>query len=320
MFLENLYVERPPMEDFLAWRDLRVMDEVHWYGWFIDYWMEAGLLRDIFTHKITTQEHWNLLMMPTVYPKSSITYEKIVGDQVVTPTYDPHCVEDVSGGCEPIAVISAEKLSDYNEGSAETRKIAQVLMNNEKMAKWVISEEAWHCVWEELIVNRKGLKTFLERPHTEQEYNFSAEMLEEMIHELDRLITKYGSDEWNTKATANRVVELLTWHRGLIQTELDEVNSGTRVLTENDFLGPKERMQRKVKKLEDEIFKKTGDKETAKADARHLARRHLNHEKSYTEYFEALNKALHKRRREKNKEESLERGEILERRLSKRLK
>ena len=30
------------MEDFLAWRDERVMDEVHWYGWFIDYYMEGG--------------------------------------------------------------------------------------------------------------------------------------------------------------------------------------------------------------------------------------------------------------------------------------
>ncbi|GFH45776.1 hypothetical protein CTEN210_02250 [Chaetoceros tenuissimus] len=321
MFLDNLYIERPPMEDFLAWRDLRVLDEVHWYGWFIDYWMEGGLLRDIFTHKITTPEHWNMLMMPTVYPKSSITYEKIVGDQVVIPSYDPHCIDDVSGGCEPVAVISAEKLSDYTEGPAETRKIAQVLMNNEKMAKWVIAEEAWYCVWEELIVNRKGLRTIYDRPgFVEADYNFSAEMLEGMLHELDRLIAKYSSDEWNTKETANRVVELLTWHRGLIQTELDEVNSGTRVLTDNDILGPKERIKRKVKKLEDEIFEKTGDKDQAKADARHLAHRHSQEKKDYTEYFEALNEALHKRRREKNEKDSLERGEILRRHLSKRLK
>ncbi|GFH53310.1 hypothetical protein CTEN210_09786 [Chaetoceros tenuissimus] len=169
------------------------------------------------------------------------------------------------------------------------------------MAKWVISEDAWHCVWKELIVNRKGLKTFLERPHTEEEYNFSAE----------RLIAKYGSEEWNTKATANRVVELLTWHRGLIKTELDEVNAGTRVLTDNDILGPKERMKRKMKKLE---------QETAKVDARHLSHRHLEEKKDYVEYFEALNKALHKRRRELNKEESLERGEMLKRHLSRRLK
>lgn len=31
-YLENLYNERPPIEDFYAWRDDRVMDEAHWYG------------------------------------------------------------------------------------------------------------------------------------------------------------------------------------------------------------------------------------------------------------------------------------------------
>lgn len=40
--LHRLYAERPPLEDFLGWRDLRVMDEIHWYGWFIDYYMEEG--------------------------------------------------------------------------------------------------------------------------------------------------------------------------------------------------------------------------------------------------------------------------------------
>lgn len=32
LFLDNLYSERPPMGDFLEWRDERVMDEVYWYG------------------------------------------------------------------------------------------------------------------------------------------------------------------------------------------------------------------------------------------------------------------------------------------------
>ena len=40
--LDNLYAERPPVEDFMEWRDLRVLEEIHWYGWFIDYYMEEG--------------------------------------------------------------------------------------------------------------------------------------------------------------------------------------------------------------------------------------------------------------------------------------
>ena len=39
--IPNLYQQRPPLEDFRIWRDERVMDEVQWYGWFIDYWMEV---------------------------------------------------------------------------------------------------------------------------------------------------------------------------------------------------------------------------------------------------------------------------------------
>jgi hypothetical protein len=30
--LDNLYTQRPPLDDYLEWRDLRVIDEIHWYG------------------------------------------------------------------------------------------------------------------------------------------------------------------------------------------------------------------------------------------------------------------------------------------------
>jgi hypothetical protein len=29
--LHKLYAERPPLNDFIDWRDERVMDEIHWY-------------------------------------------------------------------------------------------------------------------------------------------------------------------------------------------------------------------------------------------------------------------------------------------------
>lgn len=77
-------------------------------------------------------------------------------------------------------------------------------------------------------------------------------MLEAMISELDRLIDKYSSPEWNTKATANKIVSLVSEHRSLIQIELNEVNSGTRKLKDSDFLGPKEREQRRRMKLQEE--------------------------------------------------------------------
>ena len=70
-------------------------------------------------------------------------------------------------------------------------------------------------------------------------------MLEAMINELSRLITKYSASPWNSKITANKVVTLLTEHRTLIQEELDDLLAGRRVLTEKDFLGPKERERRR---------------------------------------------------------------------------
>jgi len=241
--LDNLYAERPPIEDFYAWRDLRVLDEIHWYGWFIDYYMEGGLMRDMFNHKITTPDHWFMLMQPTRYTKEEMAYDLIVGpDTFVSPSYDQHCLNDVTTGCEPIEIISAERLVEADTGPAEGRKIANALVNRTGIKDYLIEEEAWECVWTELIINKKGLKTFIDREGAgERDYNFSEEMLNEMIKELNRLIVKYSGPSWNTKPTANYLEDLLNEHLDLLQVEYAEVVAGTRMLTANDFLGPETR-------------------------------------------------------------------------------
>ena len=204
-------------------------------------------MRDIFTHKITTPKHWYMLMQPTVYSRSEVEYDLIVGpDTVVTPSYDPHCVNDVKYGCKPVEVISAEKLIDHSSGEAisrgkaESRKLAKVIQNSAGYEDWLIEEEAWECIWEELIIRKRGLKTFVDREGiTERDYNFSEEMLSGMIHEHDRLIDKYGPDsEYKDTYTAQSLILLISEHRGLIQVELEEVQSGKRKLTKTDFLGP----------------------------------------------------------------------------------
>ena len=241
--IPNLYQERPPLEDFLEWRDERVLEEIYWYGWFIDYWMEGGLMRCIFTHKITTPKHWYMLMMPTKYTRAELDYDLVVGNNtIVTPSYDPHCVHDVSGGCHPIQIISGEKLVDHTTGPEEGKKIANVLKGRVGIQDYLIEEEAWKCIWSELIINRKGLKTFIDREGLgEQDYNFSEEMLEGMITELDRLISKYSAPEWSWRETSQDLVKLLEEHRVLISDELIEVRTGLRQLKEFDFLGPKTR-------------------------------------------------------------------------------
>ena len=255
MNLNNLYQVRPPKEDFLHWRDLRILDEVHWYGWFIDYYMEGGLMRDMFSHRITTEQHWNMLIQPTRYEKEEMTYELIVGNTVVTPTYDPHCINDVSGGCEPVAIISGERLIDPDTGPAENRKIAQVIMGSQVISDFMIPEDAWECIWTELIINKKGLKTFVDREGiAERDYNFSEEMLADMLEELDRLIIKYSNPDWKAKLTVKYLVELLSEHRGQINQELIEVQTGVRKLEDHDFLGPKTRKKRALEKTEKKLY------------------------------------------------------------------
>ena len=269
--------------------------------WFIDYWMEEGLLRDMFTHKITTPEHWDMLMQPTVYTKEEMAYDRIVGkDTVVTPSYDPHCVNDVSGGCHPVQVISAERLVQPDTGPIEGRKIAN-LLNHTGIAEYVIEEEVWECIWTELIVNKKGLKTFIDREGvTERDYSFSAEMLSEMLHELDRLIDKYSSAEWNWRQTSNDLVVLFQEHRALIQAELNEVND--RTLRSEDFLGPKERKRRKLQALEKEMLRELLEDGTITPgleDRRSLdilLNEKNENKKDYNSFYNSVNKMLLERR------------------------
>ena len=204
-----------------------------------------------------------MLMHPYNYSLDELDYNNAVGpDTVVEPSYHSHCTNgDISGGCKPVAVISVDKLLDQTEGPDETAAIANALMTSPKMSPYVIDPEAWNCLWEELIVNRKGALTVQDRPnpYSAQEYGFSAEMLQAMRSELDRLIVKYSSSEWSTLSTANRLVELLTWHRDVIQVEEDELYSGRRVLTTKDFLGPKEREKIRLARRgssKDDVLKK----------------------------------------------------------------
>jgi len=258
--VDNLYSKRPPLDDFLEWRDERVLDEVSWYAWVIDYWMESGLMRDMFTHKVTTPAHWNMLTDPTAQDKHAMSYNIIVGDHVVVePSYDPNCLK-MSGGCTAKAVVSAEVLENPVEGKNETAVIATILQDVGLFP--VIDETTWGCIWEELIVDGKGNSkhqiSVYDRPDEEATvHKFSEEMLEKMFFELTYLTDKYSGDEWNTIATANRLVTLLSEHRADIQEELNELNSvrrrGQVELKDTDFLGPETRAERRLLRMKEKV-------------------------------------------------------------------
>ena len=203
-------------------------------------------MRDLVTNKLTNPEHWMKFRTPDNYTVGELSYEQNIPEgTIVKPTYDPNCSSDnVSGGCKPVAVISGERLL---QSPTETQKIGNILKGKPGISDYLIDDDAWNCIWTEIIVNKKGEKNFLYREgQDERNYNFSEEMLGEMLNEFDRLIQKYGSTDWYLVQTAVDLLVMLFEHRSMVEQELMEVRSGERQLQENDFLGPKERTTMKV--------------------------------------------------------------------------
>ena len=63
-------------------------------------------------------------------------------------------------GCEPVIIIYGGKLVDNSDGPAEGSKIAN--MTDRKEGMRVIQDEPRRCVWEELIIWKKGLKKYVD--------------------------------------------------------------------------------------------------------------------------------------------------------------
>lgn len=51
-------------KEFYVWRDEHVLREIYKYGWYIDYWMEAGLCRDPYTHNVIDKDYWDCFNNP----------------------------------------------------------------------------------------------------------------------------------------------------------------------------------------------------------------------------------------------------------------
>lgn len=157
--------------------------------------LQGGLMRDVVTHKPTTYEHWVMLQDSSLYSPSQRSYESVVADGIVTPQYDPNCIEKVREGCQPVAVLSAEHLVDPTTGPAENHKLAETLYNKPGIGDYLAPEDEWECLWAESTA------------HEEDRGNLSQEMLQEIIDDNERLITKYSSiNEWDwTKSVQLRL-------------------------------------------------------------------------------------------------------------------
>ena len=92
------------------------------------------------------------------------------------------------------------------------------LLDPSKLNLTLKSPQAWECVWRELIVERKGIKTFLDRDTLDYDsYTFSHELKNEMWHETNRLIEKYDPYE---DQVAIDLVNILKGHRDAIGVDI----------------------------------------------------------------------------------------------------
>jgi len=185
--------------------------EIHWYSWFIDYYMEGGLMRDMFNHELTVPEHWQMAIMPNHFTKLESRHGRFVSaTDTIIPAYDPMCAT-VSKGCQPVLALDPDKLTDLDDGPAEARKLAEVIDGTEGFGEWLIEEEAWECIWRELIIEKKGIITFLDKIDFDIEaYTFSFELKNEMWNEINRLIEKY---EDRGDQVATDLVDILRGHQ-----------------------------------------------------------------------------------------------------------
>jgi len=207
---KNLYINRPSLDEWREWRDLRLPAEIHWYGWFIDYWMEGGLMRDIPSHRPVTEDFFKkMLTIPGPYYESGMGYSEVIANTTIPLTYDPHCLNDMPNGhCEPILIISSENIMDAVKGYNESDKLALAVDGKEGID--VIAEEARDCIWDEIMIHKKGLRNMRDRSGQSQSlYQFKLEYLNEIVKELTRLKTKYSLTEWSYTQTAKDLVLIL---------------------------------------------------------------------------------------------------------------
>jgi len=199
---------RSPIESWESWRDLRFSAEVHWWSWHIDYWMEGGLLRDMFTHEYTTAQHFSRIMAPDVYTEAELRAWQANID-ITEPEYDAHCNGGDMDDCSPAAIASYERMMDPSTGPQEVAKFTAVIEN--KAGINFVDEEIRECAWRKIVVEKaSGRRDNRDRVGPElDEYIFRPHEQEMIKGELLRIRDKYSSSEWVSNQVAQELVEYM---------------------------------------------------------------------------------------------------------------
>jgi len=201
--LDKVFTIRSPLDEWIKWRNDRANAEIHWWSWHIDFWMEGGLLRDIFTHDLTTPEHFHRLMSPSVYSEAELrVWQSQLTD--VQPAYDINCKGDDKkmADCKPTAIASYERMMDPSTGPQEVAKFTSVIEG--KAGINFVDEALRQCAWEQVVIEKgSGRRDARDREGPPiEEYDFTLAQEEAMMGELVRIRDKYSTSEWSSDAVA----------------------------------------------------------------------------------------------------------------------
>lgn len=218
---DHVWSLRPTVAEWVEWRDQRFDDEIERWGWFIDFWMENGVLRDVHTHLPANTTWWEIVANPhRPYPSLEGYTPPAEPERNYHCTYDMVDSDGLAQGCQPRKVISFERLLDHTTGPAEGAKLAAALENNLNVD--LIAEEARECIWRELIVrdvadvrhNRRDQAAPIE------DFMFTLPQMNAIVAQLDRMLAKYTQGAWLTTPTAQDLVSNLQEYKFEVENDI----------------------------------------------------------------------------------------------------
>eukprot|EP00555_Chaetoceros_dichaeta_P007443 CAMPEP_0198276072 /NCGR_PEP_ID=MMETSP1447-20131203/65115_1 /TAXON_ID=420782 /ORGANISM="Chaetoceros dichaeta, Strain CCMP1751" /LENGTH=759 /DNA_ID=CAMNT_0043970991 /DNA_START=1 /DNA_END=2277 /DNA_ORIENTATION=- len=202
LYISNTFTSRPPIEEWVNWRDYRFEEEIKLWRWHIDFWMEGG------TQYWSDNDFERCGQHPFEYLDET--------DRTNWPR-DNHCPADMN--CEAKAVVSYETMKDPITGPVELSKIAQLIRGKEGFPK-VVGDEAIQCVWEATNTNRAGPD--IVGPAIES-FTFTTDQFSTMKENLQFMINKYSTDYWATNPLAQDLVVYFNSYMDEVTADLNEL-------------------------------------------------------------------------------------------------
>jgi len=203
--LDRVFTLRPPAEEWIKWRDSRFYDEIHLWRWHIDFWMEGGLLRDLFSHELTNREQFEKIRNPSIYQFTDLfNGQREVID--VEAVYDGHCGGGGMLECRPVAIASYERIMDEDTGPQEVAKLAAVI--EDKPGINVVEQSSRDCVWRN-IFNYKVTGERDDRNRVGpalQDYKLTWFEVAMIKDQLVSVRDKYTSPDWISNPVATDLV------------------------------------------------------------------------------------------------------------------